>query len=178
MKLFGSLRCIADDGGFLSWWSAKKNNSKRSTILQHLLAEPHQQMLQNSSALEIKGSVVKRRCKGWEVIAEMAALQAGCSLKLIAYGEKKWKMCLIFCFIPHKYNPPQCPIYENYKTIKINALSLFLCVNTEHILPSRILHISRTVKSSPLFFLLISIFIILHQTKHKRHCFHGDTLTW
>lgn len=47
--------CVADDGGFLSWWwSAKKNNSKRSTILQHLLAEPHQQMLQNSSALEIK----------------------------------------------------------------------------------------------------------------------------
>ena len=46
--------CTADDGGFLSRRSAKKNNSKRSTILQHLLAEPHQQMLQNSSALEIK----------------------------------------------------------------------------------------------------------------------------
>ncbi|CAB1430240.1 unnamed protein product, partial [Pleuronectes platessa] len=47
---------VADDGGSLSRWSAKKNNSKRSTILQHLLATPHQQMLQNSSALEIKGS--------------------------------------------------------------------------------------------------------------------------
>lgn len=44
---------VADDGGFLSWCPAK-SNSKRSTILQHLLADPHQQMLQNSSALEIK----------------------------------------------------------------------------------------------------------------------------
>lgn len=71
---FSSLQRVADDGAFLSWWPAKKNNSKRSTILQHLLAEPHQQMLQNSSALEIKGSVVRRRCKGWEIIAEMGAL--------------------------------------------------------------------------------------------------------
>lgn len=50
-------------GGLLPRRSAKKNNSKRSTILQHLLAEPHQQMLQNSSALEIKGGVVRRGCE-------------------------------------------------------------------------------------------------------------------
>lgn len=85
--------------------SAKKNNSKRSTILQHLLAGPHQQMLQNSSALEIKGSVVRQRCTGWELVEEMVALEASCSPRLIAYEERR-KMegvPLFFRFIPHKY---------------------------------------------------------------------------
>lgn len=49
-------------------WSAKKNNSKRSTILQHLLAGPHQQMLQNSSALEIK-----KRQAVWQAMHGMGA---------------------------------------------------------------------------------------------------------
>lgn len=55
MRLCSSARADGGCSGFLPLgWSAKKNNSKRSTILQHLLAGPHQQMLQNSSALEIK----------------------------------------------------------------------------------------------------------------------------
>lgn len=59
------LQPVADDVGGAPppRRSAKKNNSKRSTILQHLLAEPHQQMLQNSSALEIKGVAVRRGCE-------------------------------------------------------------------------------------------------------------------
>lgn len=55
MRLGSSPLADGGGGGFLPLGrSAKKNNSKRSTILQHLLAGPHQQMLQNSSALEIK----------------------------------------------------------------------------------------------------------------------------
>lgn len=66
--------------GFPSRWSAQKNNSKRSTILQHLLAKPHQQMLQNSSTLEIKGSVVRRAMRGWEIVAEMMGLLEECTV--------------------------------------------------------------------------------------------------
>lgn len=65
MMTFCSLQPMTLGGGGSSpRRSAKKNNSKRSTILQHLLAEPHQQMLQNSSALEIKGGAVRRGCEG------------------------------------------------------------------------------------------------------------------
>lgn len=66
--------------GFPSRWSAQKNNSKRSTILQHLLAKPHQQMLQNSSTLEIKGGVVRRAMRGWEIVAEMMGLLEECTV--------------------------------------------------------------------------------------------------
>ena len=61
-KSVAECRCVQkhDEGAVLFpvslRWSAaaEKNNPKRSTILQHLLTGPHQQMLQNSSALEIK----------------------------------------------------------------------------------------------------------------------------
>ena len=56
--------------------AAEKNNPKRSTILQHLLTGPHQQMLQNSSALEIK-EVAWSRCAGWGSLDIEAGRAAG-----------------------------------------------------------------------------------------------------
>lgn len=93
MRLCSSARADGGGSGFLPLgWSAKKNNSKRSTILQHLLAGPHQQMLQNSSALEIKKRqvvAVRQAMQGWELGERMAALEASCSPRLSANGNSE-----------------------------------------------------------------------------------------
>lgn len=140
-------------------WSAKKNNSKRSTILQHLLAEPHQQMLQNSSALEIKGTVVRRQSKGWQIFAEMQkCIQVSCSLELIAderKKKKKWKACHIF--IHRKKITVHCVSSVNIikqqkkKKESFNVLSLYSILISTLIAPVLFL--------SP----YITIVIILHQ---------------
>lgn len=117
---------VADDGGFLSWCPAK-SNSKRSTILQHLLADPHQQMLQNSSALEIKAVWWGGDAK------DEGSLQGGWHYKqdaawsLLNMWEKKMEETLYFQIHSTQILPSLCLLWKKrHETIQMQALLLYL----------------------------------------------------
>lgn len=167
MKLFGSWRRAADDGGFLSPGGQRRRTIPRGAQFCSIYLQNHinkccriVQLLKSKAAWWGGDAKDERSLRRWWHYRRDEAWN------LLHMGrKKKWKMWHISSFIPHKYYPPRCPIDEKvWNNKNENLIAFSLCWHGTHLV-----HTSRVTAEAvpcPLFLSAYIIhFNILHQEK-------------